>query len=677
MLRFRQTLIDAARLCTVVGGVSLVLLSLHCAYYNTFYNAQTLYQEGVKLVESKNQSGAKEKFEKAIKKSAVVIKQYPKSQWVDDALLLVAESYYYLGDYAKAIVKFENFDAAFPTSRFRDRARFYHALSLIGDGQYAKGITMLRTLVESSQEFREPAMFELANTALKRQEYDEAIAGLKEFVARFPRSRRRLVAEQLLAEAYFHEGDYFSAIRSYYAHRERAISSRDRFLDDLRIAECYLLLGQPDSTLAIIGRQTDRFAEYNERLNLLAGKAFLAKDKRNEAYASLAKVRSGAEGAEACLLMGKAYEQDTNLTAAAAYYDSAKLRDANSPYAREAAQRRLLIDRLTQLAKGTGDTAEARFLLAELYYLNLRQESLAMIQYQKVVDSFPKSPFAAKALYAIAWIRARELKSPDSILAWQAVIDRYPKTVYAQAAREVLGLPLLPEYEIEKPPAKRDTTPKIVLAGDSLIVQRAESLPSSGITTPESAKAESPRAERRRERSRERREPKPIAEEPLPKSSEPSMGTGEPVPPEPETPVTRPESVPPVAQSPSPETVRVSPPPGKPSVTGLLPVYFGFDRWQIRPQDTLILRQNLELLRAALQDGKSAVIITGYCDERGSEDYNYELGFRRARAVRDWLVARGLDARQVKMTSYGATLISYDNPREYWRERRCEFAIEQ
>lgn len=47
------------------------------------------------------------------------------------------------------------------------------------------------------------------------------------------------------------------------------------------------------------------------------------------------------------------------------------------------------------------------------------------------------------------------------------------------------------------------------------------------------------------------------------------------------------------------------------------------------------------------------VQIQGHCDERGTEEYNVALGQKRADAVREYLVERGVDANRLSTISYG------------------------
>jgi len=45
--------------------------------------------------------------------------------------------------------------------------------------------------------------------------------------------------------------------------------------------------------------------------------------------------------------------------------------------------------------------------------------------------------------------------------------------------------------------------------------------------------------------------------------------------------------------------------------------------------------------------------IEGHADERGTRDYNFALGARRAQTVHDYLVAKGVSASRMKTISYG------------------------
>ncbi|RDJ19889.1 peptidoglycan-associated lipoprotein Pal [Bosea caraganae] len=45
--------------------------------------------------------------------------------------------------------------------------------------------------------------------------------------------------------------------------------------------------------------------------------------------------------------------------------------------------------------------------------------------------------------------------------------------------------------------------------------------------------------------------------------------------------------------------------------------------------------------------------IEGHADERGTREYNYSLGSRRAQTVRDYLASRGIQGSRMRIVSYG------------------------
>jgi peptidoglycan-associated lipoprotein len=53
------------------------------------------------------------------------------------------------------------------------------------------------------------------------------------------------------------------------------------------------------------------------------------------------------------------------------------------------------------------------------------------------------------------------------------------------------------------------------------------------------------------------------------------------------------------------------------------------------------------------QYNKYSFTIEGHADERGTREYNFALGSRRAQAVHDYLAAKGVSASRMRTTSYG------------------------
>jgi peptidoglycan-associated lipoprotein len=79
-------------------------------------------------------------------------------------------------------------------------------------------------------------------------------------------------------------------------------------------------------------------------------------------------------------------------------------------------------------------------------------------------------------------------------------------------------------------------------------------------------------------------------------------------------------------------------------------VYFDYDRFAVRDE----ARPILDAQAAWLQRYPAVrVRIEGNCDERGTREYNFALGARRANSVKEYLVGRGVSVARIDTVSYG------------------------
>ena len=79
-------------------------------------------------------------------------------------------------------------------------------------------------------------------------------------------------------------------------------------------------------------------------------------------------------------------------------------------------------------------------------------------------------------------------------------------------------------------------------------------------------------------------------------------------------------------------------------------VYFGTDRYDLAADAQTELQKQATWLKTYPQ---YRFVIEGHCDERGTREYNLALGERRASAVKNYLVALGIDTNRMQTISYG------------------------
>ena len=109
--------------------------------------------------------------------------------------------------------------------------------------------------------------------------------------------------------------------------------------------------------------------------------------------------------------------------------------------------------------------------------------------------------------------------------------------------------------------------------------------------------------------------------------------------------------------------------PNKPKVT----VFFDLDKWVVRPADQSLVENAAQTL---LSNGNLQVLLTGFCDWRGTTDYNLALGEKRANSVKDFLIQLGVDTSRISVLSRGDLDAVVDaTPSQMAEERRVEIII--
>jgi peptidoglycan-associated lipoprotein len=114
--------------------------------------------------------------------------------------------------------------------------------------------------------------------------------------------------------------------------------------------------------------------------------------------------------------------------------------------------------------------------------------------------------------------------------------------------------------------------------------------------------------------------------------------------------------------------------PGVPAASPLKDLFFDFDKSNIREDQKAALNEDVGWLKV---NAGAKLTIEGHCDERGTAEYNLGLGERRAKAVKDYLVAAGIAADRIATISYGKErpfVLGHDESAWKWN-RRGHFVI--
>lgn len=120
-----------------------------------------------------------------------------------------------------------------------------------------------------------------------------------------------------------------------------------------------------------------------------------------------------------------------------------------------------------------------------------------------------------------------------------------------------------------------------------------------------------------------------------------------------------------------PQFVQVPPSPDPIVLSVPRQIHFALDRAEISPTSAKVLDRIADVLK---QYPTIVITLTGHTDPRASDAYNVELGFRRSRSVRNYLMGRGIASERMTVRSLGETQLASQGNQitDYARDRRVE-----
>ncbi len=329
------------------------------AYYNTFYNANKNYHEGldkilnvkqeytsespIRIHEKPVNSGTQE-FEKSINKGADVLRKYPESKWIDESLLIIGKSYYFRKEYYSAIEKFEELYQTSEDNKFVQKAILWKSRVYLDMGFFDQGIQYLNEqIILFENEWHDKYLYEvkavLAQLYVGKENWAMAAPLLEEVAPNIKNKAYRERSFFLLGQMYdlleqpdkalgaFKkvENNYYNYDLQYLAKRKKAENARRLGDYDTALATFKEMLRddknaefRPELNYEI-ARTLSNIGEYKEAEKIY--KEILADKIQRPKAETLAKVYYG-------LAEVQRFGFD-NFKLAAAYYDTASRQNAS------------------------------------------------------------------------------------------------------------------------------------------------------------------------------------------------------------------------------------------------------------------------------------------------------------------------------------------------------------
>ncbi len=482
--------------------VPLLLLSAlgaSCAYFNTLYNARRIYAEAEERRENEgSERELRDRYGQVVEKCAKVVRDYPDSKWVDDALFLMGKALIRQGETTKGIRKFNEITTNFPESEYVPPSLYWLALAHFDKGDYNQALKFGDRFLEAypDHDLRYEVMFLAGDVKREMGLQDDALA-LYALVAE-EASDREVIDDATLrtAELFFDQEEYDKAAAAYEALLRKGISWEERYSISRALGECYTRIGRCGEALELFDRLLEESVTTKESPPLLLGRAssFMCMDSLETAlgiYTDVTKEFPKSKfSAEAFYRIGVVYhERLDSLSRAQAAFSKVGSEYANSEFANEAIQKSSSLKRLLELEGRRGaresseQLAEKKFLSAEIQLTRLGEVDLALGNYETIVDSFPESSYAPNAAYAVAWIYEKEKGDRETAIEkYRRVVSLFPRSMQALGAVDRIGTLGAQELE-QRLRAFVDSTAALSAAADSALADTTLSVPPADSAT--------------------------------------------------------------------------------------------------------------------------------------------------------------------------------------------------
>jgi len=436
-----------------------------CAYYNTFYNAKTSYNNAIRAKKnSPTNKAPSDLLDKVIEKCGKVIKYYPKSKWLDDAIILMGKAYLEKGEYDKAVRKFQELSIYYPESPFTPEALYLTGVTYLEKEDYNLAIISFHQVLNLAKgEFLDDASYGIVKAYSEKKDSSLLLSSGKMFSQNFSKSPYLPRVLLLLSNNYIENGNYDNAIETLKKARSSARKGEDKTGIEEKYAVTLIKMGKIDEGLSILKGLSEKTSLPERTSNLIfeITDAYIKSGKTKEALTELDNLISlystGPFIAEAFYRKGLVYENTLNdiESAITAYENALKLAATQDIRIKTTKRNNTCKEIKTYRERienpdSTTDLAKTHFLLAESFLFGKSFIDSALNQYQQVLNTFPKNSLAPKSAMAIGWLYETEKRDTSKALTmYEFLMEKYPNTEYSEAASIAISK-LKEKTEIDK-----------------------------------------------------------------------------------------------------------------------------------------------------------------------------------------------------------------------------------
>lgn len=312
-------------------------------------------------------ASAKEKLNKVIERCSKIIQYNKNTRFLDDAVLLIGKSYYFLGDYYQAERKFAEFLSKLTSSAFSDEAMLYLGITKFKLSKNDEGETILKNLLAKSpdNDVKSEAAQELGIYELSKKNYSEALKYFKNSIL-LAKDKEKKAEKQYILAKIISTYDKQNAYKDYQKAIDYTSDFDLTFYSKLNYAKSLDDIENYDLSFKVLDKLESKYRDYPELKQLVEfeiANNFYARKKTKEAIIKYFEIIIDYPGtmsaADSYYRLAKHYEDvEKNYLKALVNYKKVVETNGSSDYARISDARANTLDKYFGFLAGTRDTTK-------------------------------------------------------------------------------------------------------------------------------------------------------------------------------------------------------------------------------------------------------------------------------------------------------------------------------
>ncbi|MBD3257306.1 tetratricopeptide repeat protein, partial [candidate division GN15 bacterium] len=330
-----------ARVILLVALLAVGAGSGCSVYFNTFFNCKKAFNRaekarkdaGPSVQSSRRATPGVQHYNTAIEKAQKVVENYPNSKYYDDALYILAVSFFHTGQYSRSERRFRELIANYADSKYMRESNLYLAKAklALGDVEDAKSIFEEIFQRDYKRQFKAEAAEALGEYHFERQEFNLSRDYFLAIRDSLGNDMQQRMAQRYLADGYFESFQFGEALGGYLQLLGMDPDKDERYHALYQAAICSYRLARIDDGMEYLEQLIEDEDYYDSLgvLQLTVAEGFEYEDDLIGAEAMYREVAETTERnfwqARAYYRLGLIYQFDYDqLSEAKDFYDQAK-----------------------------------------------------------------------------------------------------------------------------------------------------------------------------------------------------------------------------------------------------------------------------------------------------------------------------------------------------------------